>query len=561
MNSLYRWVRFIFLGLVQLLLFGSCESPKSSDGHKVFRYNETGTISSLDPAFATYISNTWAVGQMYNAPLEFDEKLQIKPSLAKKWEVLEDGKTYRLTLRDDVKFHDHKRFPNGVGRTCTAHDMEYSLKRICDTTGIYNKGIWIFKDKVLKDHRGMISDTCFKALNDTTLMIYLERPVPYFLQILCMPFCYVVPADLAAYYGKDFGRNPVGTGAFQFHSWDEGNALIMTKNPHYWKRDQAGKALPYLDALEVSFLSDVNQSFRAYQLGYFDFATRIGESVIDEVLYPDGSIRQEVSTLYDVVKAPYLSTDYLGFQLDSKAEVYTDSEKGSPFLNLDFRKALNYAVDRKRIITLLRNGLGLEGNHGFLPPAMPYFHSQNVKGYQFDQKLALEHLKASGFDPQKVKGLKLTVAKQYKELAEFLSKTWKEVLGVEVEIQMNEGKVCIDLAETGRISFFKMGWIADYPDGENFLTLFYGPNFSPSGPNRTHFKSSQFDALYRKAAKVNDPNQRGAIYEQMDAIMMEQSPIIVLNYDQILMLKNKNVKGLYLDPMNSLVLEGVDLIQ
>lgn len=552
MNFKLIVLSFLFVG------FFSCSEKEQLSDKKVFRYNEVSTLSSLDPSFGTYLANVWAVTQLYNAPLEFNDKLEIQPSLAKNWNVSDSGRVYTLNIRDDVYFHDHALFPDGKGRKCTAYDLEYTLKRVCDTTDIYNKGIWVFKDKVLKDAQGMISDTCFKAINDTVINIYLERSVPNFLQILCMPFCYVVPHEITEHYGRDFGRHPVGTGPFKFDSWDEGNTMIFLKNESYWKKDANGVQLPYLDAVEISFISDVNQSFRAFQLGYFDFVTRLNESVLDEVLYPDGSVKEEVEEKFTVFKGPYLATDYLGFQLDNTTEVYED-DANSPLLNADFRKALNYAVDRKRIVTLLRNGLGIVGENGFVPPAMPYFDAEKVDGYAFDPQKAIEHLKKSNYKASEVKGVKLTIAKNYQELAEFLAKTWKEVLGVDVAIDMNDGKVCLDLAQTGRINFFKMGWLADYPDGENYLTLFTSSNFSPEGPNRVHYSNPKYDSLYDASSVITNPTERGVVYEEMDNLLLSESPIIVLYYGQILALTNKNVKGLHLNPMNNLVLETVDL--
>ena len=558
MKQLQNVIYQLLLLTSVVIITSSCTEQGQISDHKVFRYNEIEIISSLDPAFATFLPNHWVVNQIFNSPLEFNNELEIQPSLAKKWEILDSGKTYKLTMRNDVFFHDHELFEDGKGRKMTAYDLQYTLRRVCDTTSIYNKGIWVFKDKVLKTNQGLISDTCFLAKNDTTILLYLEKPVPNFLQILCMPFCFVVPHEVADSLGKSFGQNPVGTGPFCFDSWDHGNKLIFKKNDGYWKKDKKGRQLPYLDAVEVSFISDDNQSFRAFQLGDFDFITRMNEYVLDEVLYSDGTVRESIKNEFNVLKGPYLATDYLAFQTDPKAKIY-ENDPNSPFLNLDFRKALNYSVDRKRIVTLLRNGLGIEGENGIIPPAMPYFNSTNVKGYSFDPQKAQEHLRASGFKPEELKGLKINVAKQFKDLSQFLVKTWKENLGIDIAIELQEGKVLIDASQHGTINFLKLGWLADYPDGENYLTLFYGPNFSPGGPNRTHYKSPEFDSLFDHALTVNDPYERGEIYEKMDSLMMTESPIISIYYGQILALTAKNVKNFHLNPMNSLVLEEVDL--
>lgn len=555
-----KQLRFTFVFFIPLMAlvvaFCACGNESELSDKKVFRYNETEILSSLDPAFATFLPNHWAVNQLYNAPLEFNEKLEIEPCLAKSWEVLDSGKTYRLHIRDDVFFHDHELFKNGKGRKMNAYDLQYTLRRVCDTTDIYNKGLWVFKDKVLKTDRGFISDTTFLAKNDTTFMVYLERPVPNFLQILCMPFCFVVPEEVAGVLEKDFGRNPVGTGPYKFGSWDNGNKLIYLKNENYWKKDASGESLPYIDAVEVSFISDESQFFRAYELGYFDFISRMNEAVLGDVLYPDGTVREEIEQKYKVIKSPYMATDYIAFVLDEEAEIYQE-RPDHPMLNLDFRKALNYTVDRRRIVTLLRNGLGIAGESGIVPPAMPYFDTKKVKGYSFDPKLGQEFLRKSGLKKEDVTGLKLTVAKQYKDVSEFLVKTWKETLGIDIEIELKEGKVIIDESRNGRLSFCKQGWLGDYPDGENFLSLFATESFAPAGPNRSRFSSLKFDSLLEVTSLENDPVVRGKIYEEMDQIMINEAPVIVLYYNQIIGLTTKQVSGFNLDPMNGLYLERV----
>lgn len=546
----------VLISLTWILI--SCGESNQIVDKKVFRYNEFSTLSSLDPAFATYLANGWAMNQLFNGPLEFNDKMEVVPGLAKSWAILDSGKHYVLTVRDDVYFHDHELFNGGKGRKCTAYDLEYSLRRICDTTDIYNKGIWIFKDKVLRNEKGLLSDTCFKASNDTTFNIYLDHASPSFLQVLCMNFCRVVPKEVAEHYERDFGRNPVGTGPFKFESWDDGNKLILTKNENYWKKDSKGQSLPYLDAVEISFITDLNQYYRAFQLGYFDMATRLEAAILDEVLYADGTVRDDVKQQFNIFKGPYLATDYLAFQLDPNSEIY-EGKKDHPFLNKEVRKALSYAIDRKRIVKLLRNGFGVEGKHGMVPDAMPYFDAKEVKGYGFDPNKAIEALNKSGYKAEDLSGIKLSITKRNKELAEFLTKTWKEILGITVDLELNEGKVVIDLADNGRISFFKLSWLADYPEGENYLTLFYGGNFSPDGPNRTHFKNTRYDELYEKSLFLKDPKERGKVYEEMDGLLMEECPVIVLFYDEILAVLDKRVENFKLDPMNNLKLEQVDI--
>lgn len=538
-----------------LFTFVSCNVDKSEgEGKTVFRYNQAGVLGSLDPAFATDQAIQWATSQLYNGLLELDSNLVIKPALATRWEISEDLKTYTFYIRKGVKFHDDHLFPNGKGRVVTAHDFEYSFKRICDPQSIYNKGIWIFKDKVLKNEDGNISDTCFRAVNDTVFKIYLEQPAPYFLQILTMNYTFVIPHEVAEHYGQNFRSHPVGTGPFKFKSWDEGNTLVLLKNDNYWKKDENGTSLPYLDAVQVYFIPDKSQAFRAFTLGDIDFVSGIEQSSIDEFLYSNGDFKEDVLQRYAAQKCDYLNTEYIGIQLDPNAPVY-QGQSEHPLWNVSFRQALNYAIDKKRLVTHLRNGLGNAGVHGVVPPAVPYFETKEVRGYEFNSQKAIEAFKASGWRGKSMPELKFFVDKEYKGLGEFMCKSWEEILGINVKLAINESKVIRGMANNGEIAMFRASWLGDYSDAENYLALFYGSNFTPNGPNKTHYQDDQFDSLYVQSKKVVDPIERGKVYQKMDDLMMKDSPVIIMFYDEVIRLSQPNITGFPANAMNFLNLE------
>ncbi len=532
------------------MLLSACSSSSQQSDKKVFRYNQT-SITSLDPAFASTMSNVNTVGHLFNGLVELDKDLKVQPALANLWTISDDLTTYTFTLRDNIYFHDHKLFPNGKGRKVTAYDFEYSFKRIIDTTSIYNKGIWVFKDKVLRAPGGTLSDTCFKAINDSTFRIYLQSPYPHFIEILSMPYAYVIPKEIAEHYGRDFRRNPVGTGPFCFKEWDEGNTLILLKNENYYKTDY-----PKLDAVQIYSVGDRSQAFRMFMMGKLDYITSLDENARDEVIHLDGSFKEKIRNQFKAHKVPYLITTYLAFQLDSSSECY-QGKPDHPYLDKQFRQALNYAIDRERLVTYLRNSLGSPGHHGITPSSVPYFNAEKVKGYTYQPEFALQLLKKSQVNLDKYP-LSLHVTKDNKALSEFLIKQWEEVLGVTIKIEIIEGSVMFERAEKGQIGFFRAGWIGDYPNAENFLALFYGPNKTPAGPNKTHFENLEFDSLYLKSKYIRDVNERGNVFEYMDNIMMKESPVIVLYHDEILQLEQRNVLNIETNAMNHLHLEQVD---
>ena len=541
---------FLIWGLWGLLF--SCQTKdKTLTDKKVFQYNQPEALSSLDPAFARNQANIWAIMQMFNGLVELDEKLKPVPAIARAWEVSPDGRKYTFHLRPQVFFHPDAAFPQGRGRAVTAADFVYSFKRILNPKTA-STGRWVFKGKVLEDAKGNISDTCFKALNDSTLFVYLQEPFIAFPEILSMPYCAVVPSEVVEKYGKDFREHPVGTGPFLFKLWDEGNAVVMHKNPHYWKKDQNGQPLPYLDAVQISFINDRKMEFLTFQQKKLDFLSGIRGSSKDLILNKDGTLQEEFAQKFNLEKTPYLNTEYIGFQLDPK------NLRGNQAAIRDkrVRQALNYALNKKELVVYYRNNLGIPGHSGMVPPSLPSFDEKEVPGYAYNPVKARNLLKSAGYNVRNPLRITLNTVAEHKELAEFMQKKWSEV-GIIANISISQAAAHQESVDNGRSAFFQKSWFGDYPDAENFLALFYSPNFSPQGPNKTHFKNAHFDKLYEKAKLEQNPEKRYALYREIDKIVVEESPVIVLFYDEVVLLTQKNIRGLKADPMNLLRLEKV----
>ncbi|MBW8051927.1 MAG: ABC transporter substrate-binding protein [Cytophagales bacterium] len=581
--------------MLPILILSSCVSSSEKDKHlKIFRYNQAEGLSSLDPAFARNQANIWAVNQLYNGLVELNLKLEIVPCIARSWQISEDGLYYTFFLRDDVYFHDSEVFsgspagsPSSIkGRNVTAKDFVYSFKRIIDPVTA-STGAWIFNDKVLRNESGEIEDTCFKATDNYTLKIYLQNPFPPFLEILAMPYAYVVPKEAIDRYGKDFRTNPVGSGPFIFNTWDEGTTMAFLKNQYYWRKvlktqnsklktrnpkshptgDQpkAGNIqLPYLDAVQVSFIRDNTQAFFTFQQQKLDFLSWSEDFPKDLILNADGSVQEEFADKFRFQKAPYLHTQYLGFQLDEKFypdKIGTGGEgRKHPLLDKRVRQALSYAINRKELITYLRYNIGISGTSGIVPAALPSFDADKVKGYDYMPDLAQQLLKQAGYPQGQGFELKLYTNAPYMLIAEYLQKQWAGI-GVKVSIDVNPFATHQEMVDNGRIKFFRASWLGDYPDAENYLAMFYSKNFAPAGPNKTHFKNEQFDKLYEQAQLENDTKKRYELYQQMDQIVMDEAPVIVLYYDEVVRLTQNYVSGLEVDAMNMLKLERVDFVK
>ncbi len=542
----------LYLSFVALvLLLASCGNQNSDSGKKIFRYNQTGGLNSLDPAQARNRAAIWATTQIFNGLLELDENMLPTQSIAEayRWDSTET--IYTFIIRKGVHFHDDPCFPNGIGREVTADDFVYSFKRILSAK-TRSTGAWIFRDKVHPN-----PDSAFVALDRYTLQIRLQRRFHPFLSILTMPYAFVVPYEAIEKYGDDFRSHPVGTGPFKFREWKEGERLVLDRNPHYWKKDADGRQLPFLDGVEVRFINDPNTAYREFTAGKLDFIVGLSENAKEMIA--NGKIKEEFKKKYNIDKVPYMNTEYIGFQLDPAAY---KGDTTHPFLKKKFRQAISYAIDRDQIVNIIRNGLGVSGNSGITPVALPSFDSVVVKGYSYNPEKAKQLLKELGYEGGKgLPKLKLQTYTTDKEIAENIAKNLKDI-GIEVEIEMNMFVKHQQTVDEGKALFFRGSWLGDYPNAENYFAMFYSKNFSPSGPNKTHFVNKEFDRLYVEAQEKDDHDEDHHLlyqyYHKMDNIIVEECPIVVLYYDEILRIYSKKIKGLKTNSSNMLILENVD---
>jgi len=553
-ESRIRWLSWLAASPA-LLAACSGAGPSAADERRVFRYNQPEALTSLDPAFARNQANGWAVAQLYNGLLALDSTLEPAPALARRYQISPDGLTYTFWLRPGVRFHDNAAFAGGRGRAVVARDFVYSFRRLFEAKTA-SPGGWIFRGKVLEDKAGNISDTCFVAANDSTLRIHLKAPFIPFLSLLTMPYAYVVPHEAVERYGKDFREHPVGTGPFQFKVWDEGNVLLYHRNPDYWRRDARGRPLPYLDAVAISFIADRKTEFLTFLQGKLDFLSGIREGSRDLILNPDGSVRADFRGRFNLQKAPYLNTEYLGFQLDSAHLTGEQAVQGRALRDRRVRQALSYAINRAEMLAYVLNHVGRPGTSGFVPAALPSFSAAKVPGYTFQPNKARALLAAAGYGPARPLRMRLSTVAERKAVAEYLQKNWADA-GVQVQIDINQSAAQQELVDNGRAAFFSKSWLGDYPDAENYLALFYSPNFSPAGPDKTHYKSAGYDQLYQQAIREQDAARRTALYQAMDRLVVRDQPVISLYYDEIIRLTQRNVRGLTPNPMNQLLLEQV----
>ena len=525
-----------------ILTLFSCNDHRHPD-KKIFRYNQAEGIASLDPAFSKNQSVMWAIHQLYNTLVEVDENMKVRPGLAKSWEFSADHLGIVFHLRNDVFFHNDAVFKNGRGRKLTAADVVYSFKRLMDKNTA-SPGSWIFNSRV-------DSMLPFTALNDSTFMIQLLKPFQPILGMLSMQYCSVVAKEAVVFYGKDFRRHPVGTGPFMFTAWEEGQALILTKNDHYFEKDSSGYRLPYLDGIKVSFYDSKATEFLEFQQQRLDFINDIDASFKDEILSKTGNLKKEWQGKLLLDKHSYLNIEYLGILTDTANPLV----KNSPLRFTKVRQAINYGIDRRKMILYLRNSIGTAAESGFVPPGLPSYNDSLVKGYSYDPAKSKRLLAEAGYDNNNMPEIKLLTIPNYAALGTYIVNELKQ-LGINATVETVQKSLLLEQTSKSQVPFFRGSWIADYPDAENYLGVFYSKN--PAPPNYTRYNNKLYDGLYERSLGEENDSVRYYIYRQMDRMIIHDAPVIPLWYDMVLRLVHKNIQAFTSNSLNMLELRRVN---
>lgn len=543
-------MKYYFLcSLFFVALFCACNSSKDSNQKKlVFRYNESKSITSLDPAFARNLPLIWPVHQIFNGLVQLDDSLNVKPCIAKRWEISNDGKVFTFLLRNDVYFHKSEVFPDSIGRKVVASDFVYSFNRILDPI-VASPGAWVLS--TLDINKDSTSKGCI-ALNDSVLKVFLKKPFPAFLGMLSMPFCYVVSHEAVEKYGRDFRSHPIGTGPFYLKYWKEGEKLVFRRNPNYFEKDEQGVQLPYLEAVSITFIADKQSEFLEFIKGNIDFISGINPTSKDELLTRTGRLNPRYERRIKMLTGPYLNTEYLGISMDSSME----STKNNPLQIKKVRQAIGYGIDRDKLVMYLRSNNGYPAHNGFVPNGMPNFKDA-TKGFPYDPMLSQELLKESGYgNGKEMPPISLATTDDYVDICEFLQHQLNE-LGFNITVDVYPGAAYREMLANSKLAFFRASWVADYADPENYLSLFSSDNFSPSGPNYTHFKDADFDRMYSSSLAEPDYRKRLKQYKVMDSLVIANTVVIPLFYDKVIRFTGSNVEGLECNPMNLLILKKV----
>jgi oligopeptide transport system substrate-binding protein len=533
-------MRLILLFIVTTLI--ACNKNKQAHS-QFFYYNQPEGIATTDPAFTKSQPVMWIVHQLYNTLVELDDSMHIKPSIAHRWQISDDKKQFTFYLRDNIFFHDNEAFVNGKGRKLVAADVVYSLQRIMDKNTA-SSGAWIFNKRV-------DPQTGFVAINDSVFQLNLLKPFNPILGILTMQYCSILPREVVEKYGKDFRKHPCGTGPFVLKTWDEGQAMVLVKNNKYFERDKDGTQLPKLAGVQISFSDSRATEFLLFKQKKLDFINDIDPSFKDLVLTKTGKLKKEFEKQFVLNTCPYLNTEYLGINIDDKNTFL----KQSPLAQKKIRQAINYGFDKEKLVFYMRNSLGYAALGGIIPSCLPSYNKQAVNGYNYNPAKAAQLLAEAGFPQGKnLPAIKLLTIPIYADIASFISKELLNI-GIKIDVEVVQKASLIERASRGEALFFRASWIADYPDGENYLTMFYSSN--PAPPNYTRTRIPAYDALYEQALAQPNDSLRYILYQQMENLVLENASFVPLWYDIVIHLVQPTIKNFKPNAANLLELRWV----
>ncbi|MCS6935188.1 MAG: ABC transporter substrate-binding protein [Chitinophagales bacterium] len=503
----------------------------------IFRYNESEFLKSIYPLSVTEVTGHRVAAQIYEGLVRFNPKdLTVEPCLATSWDVNNNATVYTFKLRQGVRFHDDPCFEGGKGRAVTAADFVYVFNMVC-TPDPKNHGFTFFRDVIAgaeelylarqrkENEQNILQKFGVKALNDTVLQITLRQPTTDLLQRLALPFASVFPKEAVDKYGSDILYHAVGTGPFMLKALKQDDAVILTRNPHYWDVDEYGNQLPYLDGIKVSFMKEEKNEMLAFIRGDLEMKYRLPFDMIDEIVDDKNQLKEKYKQ-FQLQVTPELSTQFYGFLVPDKL-----------MSNKYVRLAFNYAIDRKAIADYTAKGEGTPCLHGFVPLGMPGYDNTLVKGYTYDVAKAKEYLAKAGYpDGKGFPKITLEINSgggRNEKIAEAIQKMLMQNLNIQVEIAQVVWAQHTNNVETGKTNFWRFGWVADYPDPVNFLQLFYGKNVpatmdEASYTNPTRYKNPAYDALLEKAMRTTDTRERNKLYAQLDQMIVDDAPVMLI---------------------------------
>lgn len=518
-------------------------------GGGVLNINSIEDYTSLFPASINDIYSTHIATLGYEGLLRLNQKtLEIESCVAESYTIDKTKKIYTFKIRKGITFFDDECFEDGIGREVTAMDFKYCFEFLCSNDE-YNKWSSIFRDRLVgandflagksKEVKGI------KVIDPETLEMTLDEPYAGFPHLLTMAATSVYPKEAVEKYGYKVMQNKIiGCGPFIPSSIENGKNVLFVKNEKYWRTDEFGNKLPFLNQVAISFIKDKNEELQAFKDEKLDMVWGIPVEEVQNIMGTLEEAKDGKNTEFEVQSINSLNVQYYGFL--NTSEVFKD---------VRVRKAFNYAIDRDSLVDFILLGEGIPAHNGFVPE-MKGYPSKTVKGFDFDLALAKKLMAEAGYPggqgfPEITLNLNASGGINEK-VAAALTGMLNENLGINIALKLMPMSELHPKVEKGQLDFWRFGWIADYPDPSNFLYLFHSKNIgAPNEASVNYFRYSNplFDKMYETSLREIDYDKRMELYALADQILMDDAVIIPLYFNLDIRLIDPNLKDFDINEM------------
>jgi oligopeptide transport system substrate-binding protein len=534
-------------------------SMKAQGGAKYggeFRFMSSEKITSLFPLATSDVYNQRLTSQIFETLLKNDfTKNKVVPHVAESYIISPDAKKFTIKIREGVFFHDDECFSGGKGREVTADDIKYMLDFACSGMKA-NEMSWMLVDKIkgAKDFNAKTKSSLLgggvsgvKVVDDRTITIELVEPFVSFEKILTHSSLGIFPKEAFEKYQAEIKKHPVGTGAFKLGVWDDKHVELV-RNNNYWRKDDFGNQLPFLEKLTLTYVQDKKSELLAFRKKEIDLVLEIPVDDIENVLGTLEEAQAGKTVKHRIDSKNSLSSTYFGFAHESE-----------PFNKKEVRQAFNLAINRSSIIDNYLSGEGYPALNGFVPSIEGYT-ADRVKGYKYNPAQAKQLLAKAGYpDGKNFPSIELYVNTIYGSSIYMLAKgvvdQLKENLNVVVTIKLCTIDERDKAIQTNQAKFWRGGWIADYPDPENFLNLFSADHLGTNSlsMNQMRYNSPEFDRLLNMSMKERNSKIRNEFFVKCDQMIVDDAVIMPLLNDDFITMVNSKVKSFETNSM-----EGID---
>jgi ABC-type transport system substrate-binding protein len=518
-----------YAAAVMALMLALASGPAAADPpaepkvlHAFLSTGETG----LDPAVASDIASLSLLENLFDPLLRYDYEarpVKLQPNTLAAMPTIDDGGlTYTFQLRQDVYFTPDPAF-KGMRRQVTAEDYLYSFKRLYDPA---LKSPWLYLFEGVADMR---------AVDKFTLRIRLKAADPNFLFYLAVPATGVVAREVMEAYGAQAGNHPVGTGPFMMGTWKHSDQITLLANRDFRPTLFQGRRLPLLDRIDIKIVEEYQSRVLGFLNGEFDFLEQLPESMKELVLTADTkpTLRPELAKKGMVLSPfPVLQTYYMWMNMEDPLIGGYGKEK------VALRRAIALGYDSAEDVALMKKGLAIQAVTP-LPPNVLGYDPAYRSPVAYDPALANALLDrygyrkaADGFRTQPDgKPLTLVMHSESSTVGRLRDELWRKnlnAIGLRVVFKSDKKTEIIKASRLGSVMMFETNWVADFPDGDNFYQLLYGPNSGRA--NYARFNLPAYNQRYEQARAMGDSPQRTALYDELAQIIHAYTPWVLLTH-------------------------------